>query len=171
VIGLPFAGQHAVAALLERLRSAADKVESDLAEATDNDPFCTIRPKRARLVAWSLVQPRSGHQISHIHPTGWLSGVYYVRVPAIRCPGARSGYLVLGSLPSKCAEIDPPWGVRYIEPLPGRLVMFPSHIPHATIPTGSEEPRICVAFDVVPVQSDAHSVQDDLDESGFRLSA
>ncbi len=45
---------------------------------------------------------------------------------------------------------ESPWGVRDIRPAPGRLVLFPSFVPHATLPTKSPEPRICVAFDVVP---------------------
>jgi hypothetical protein len=37
-----------------------------------------------------------------------------------------------------------------IEPVPGRLVLFPSYVPHATIPPGSSDgARICVTFDVV----------------------
>jgi hypothetical protein len=44
----------------------------------------------------------------------------------------------------------PPWGVQEIEPVPGRLLLFPSFLPHATEPTGIAGARISVAFDVVP---------------------
>jgi hypothetical protein len=61
---------------------------------------------------------------------------------------------VLGSLEIKGVRVDPPWGIRDIHPVPGRLVMFPSYIPHATIPTKSNEERICISFDVIPVKPD-----------------
>jgi putative 2-oxoglutarate-Fe(II)-dependent oxygenase superfamily protein len=48
-------------------------------------------------------------------------------------------------------SVDPPWGTREIRPVPGRLVLFPSYVPHATIATGSTDKRICIAFDVTPV--------------------
>jgi uncharacterized protein (TIGR02466 family) len=151
-LSLPKAGQRAVATLLEQVRLAVDSVEAELANARDDDAFCALRPKRARLQAWSIVQPSDGHQMAHIHPAGWLSGVYYVKIPGKSGPEPRSGNLVLGSI--KYADIDPPWGLRDISPVPGRLVMFPSYVPHATIPTGSTDPRICIAFDVVPLKND-----------------
>ncbi|CAJ0888710.1 hypothetical protein AMST5_03900 [freshwater sediment metagenome] len=112
-------------------------------------PFVKRRPEQARLNAWAVVHPSHGRQTSHIHPQGWLSGVYYVSAPKGSIQGARPGSLVLGPVDEEL-NFDPPWGVREINPAPGRLVLFPSYIPHATIPSGSPEPRICVAFDVIP---------------------
>ena len=171
--GLPRAGQRAVAALLDQVRLAVDAAEAKLAEGRDDDLFCAIRPRRAWICAWSVVKPSDGHQTPHIHSSGWLSGVYYVSIP--RTTGhddPRSGYLVLGSLPSAYADMVPPWGLRHIQPVPGRLVMFPSHVPHATIPTGSTEPRICIAFDVIPLKSDFEQLnQEHLDPSGTTAEA
>ena len=48
--------------------------------------------------------------------------------------------------------VDPPWETREIEPVPGRLVLFPSYVPHATQPSGLEGERISIAFDVVPTK-------------------
>lgn len=112
-----------------------------------DDPFIKRRPKQARLNAWAVVYPGNGRQAPHIHPDGWLSGVYYVSVP--KGHGLQAGCLRLGSLDEEL-RINPPWGTLEITPAPGRLVLFPSYIPHSTIPTGSDQNRICIAFDVVP---------------------
>jgi hypothetical protein len=87
--------------------------------------------------------------MSHIHDDGWLSGVYYVSVPKISSANPRAGCLVLGSLEHNGPSVDPAWGTRDVDPVPGRLVLFPSYIPHATIPTKSTDQRICISFDVV----------------------
>src|SRR6476646_10216143 len=93
--------------------------------------------------------PGDGRQAAHIHPYGWLSGVYYVSVPKTSSEDLRNGCLVLGAM-EEGLNVDPPWGIRYISPAPGLLVLFPSYVPHATIPTRSPDRRICIAFDVGP---------------------
>ena len=85
----------------------------------------------------------------NIHPDGWLSGVYYVSVPENAHENGRSGCLVLGCLEIKGLDVPPPWGIRDIRPIPGRLVLFPSYIPHATVATNLDDVRISVAFDVI----------------------
>jgi hypothetical protein len=44
----------------------------------------------------------------------------------------------------------PVWGTRRIKPEPGVLLIFPSHIFHDVVPTGSDEPRISVVADLKP---------------------
>jgi len=106
----------------------------------------------ARLDAWAVVCGKEGRQKAHLHPPGWLSGVYYVT--ASRPAGANlyRGPLILGALDPHAHGVEPPWGTREIEPVPGRLVLFPSYLPHATQPSGVEGARISVAFDVVPAK-------------------
>ena len=72
--------------------------------------------------------------MSHIHDDGRLSGVYYVSVPKTSSVNPRAGCLVLVSSEHNGPSVDPPWGTRDVHPVPGRLVLFPSYIPHATIP-------------------------------------
>jgi uncharacterized protein (TIGR02466 family) len=151
--GLPHVGERAIGVLLDLIRLAVDAFEANLAEGPDH-PFVQRRPKRARLDAWAVIYPGDGRQVAHIHPDGWLSGVYYVTVPKTSCDEPRSGCLVLGSLEMKRQSVDPPWGIRDIRPVPGRLVLFPSYIPHATIPTKSTAARISISFDVIPTAQD-----------------
>lgn len=141
-------GAVAVEALLARIQKAVDGYDARL--VASGDAFAASRPKRARLHTWAIIYDGGGKQMPHMHPAGWITGVYYVSSP--RAPGenAHRGPIVLGAdRPIKdCAAF--PWGLREIEPVPGRLVMFPSHVPHSTIPPGGANgERICVTFDVV----------------------
>ncbi len=147
--GLPHAGERAIGDLITQIRSAVDAFEANLTEQID-DPFIKRRPKRAWLNAWAVVYTGDGRQAAHIHPGSWLSGVYYVSAPKRSSADPRSGCLVLGAIEIDGLNISPPWGIRDIGPAPGRLVLFPSYVPHATIPTESTEKRICVAFNVEP---------------------
>ena len=56
---------------------------------------------------------------------------------------------------STSTGFEPPWGTLQIEPVPGRLVLFPSCVPHATEASGVDGARISVAFDVLPVHDAA----------------
>ncbi len=141
-------GAVAIEALVGQIHKAVDAYDARLAAA--GDAFARTRPKRARLHTWAIIYDGVGKQMPHMHPAGWITGVYYVSSP--RAPGenAYRGPIVLGvDRPiNGCSTF--PWETREIEPVPGRLVIFPSHVPHATIPPGGADgERICVVFDVV----------------------
>ena len=109
---------------------------------------------RWRVTGWAVVLHSGGHQSPHIHPQGFASGVYYIRVPeTVRVAEAGdAGHIAFGK--------TKPWGAaadaqkdflsRTEKPVEGRMVLFPSHFWHHTVPFESAEKRICVAFDVVP---------------------
>jgi hypothetical protein len=115
------------------------------------DPWPIARPSAARPRPWGLIQRRDEYEEGHIHPGGWLSGVYYVRIPAIvSAVGDGPGCIEFGP-PSSLADTMPglaPTG-RYL-PKEGMLLLAPSHYQHRTIPSGADEQRISVAFDLVP---------------------
>jgi tetratricopeptide (TPR) repeat protein len=145
----------AVEVLLAEIRAAVDefaeRIGMEFSSAPGSaapDAFVSQRPDDVQLVSWAVVYGAKGWQTSHIHPDGWLSGTYYVAAPEAPA-GTREGALVLGAIKAQ-AGITPPWGTRHVEPKPGRLVLFPSWLPHATEATHADELRICVAFDVVP---------------------
>jgi tetratricopeptide (TPR) repeat protein len=142
------AGDKAVPALLDRIKSAVDHYVETLPAMSH--PFTTTRPARVRLRAWAVVYPRDGRQKSHFHSSGWISGVTYITAPRAAGDAKYRGPLVLGELDSDRYPDTPPWGTREIDPMPGRVALFPSFVPHATRSTGLSERRICVAFDVVP---------------------
>jgi tetratricopeptide (TPR) repeat protein len=136
-------------ALMACIRTAVDSHEMALDPA---GRFYQARPPLADISIWASVNNGGGFQASHRHPDGWLSGVYYVTAPRSDGANVYRGPLLLGALNGRDGIADPPWGVREIEPVPGRLVLFPSYMPHATAPTQATEPRISIAFDVVAGQ-------------------
>jgi tetratricopeptide (TPR) repeat protein len=115
------------------------------------DPWAAARPEAARLNAWGLIQRGGAYEEWHMHRDGWLSGVYYVRVPQT-CSAGGEGRGCIEFGPPRALEAIMPGVVPYrrCAPEEGMLLLAPSHYPHRTIPTGSQDYRISLAFDVVP---------------------
>lgn len=138
----------AIEALLGQCKEAVDAYVERM--VASGDAFAHTQPDRVRLRPWAVVYGGGGRQDPHMHPLGWITGVYYVSAPRPAGANAYSGPLVLGAIKQRRGLETPPWGTREIEPVPGRLVLFPSHVPHATEPPGGEDgSRICVTFDVI----------------------
>lgn len=141
----------AIEALIRQIKCAVQNYVRQL--GASNTGFAAGQPKMARLNIWAVVYGKEGRQKAHRHPGGWLSGIYYVAAPRPHGANRYRGPLMLGALDPQVHGVDPPWGTREIEPVPGRLVLFPSFVPHATQPSGVEGARISIAFDVVPAKS------------------
>lgn len=101
------------------------------------------------LGAWSVRLKPNGFHVDHIHPQGWISSACYIGVPAaIGDDQDRAGWLRFGAPP---IPTRPPLEAEhYVRPEPGLLALFPSYMWHGTVPFGGDEPRLTVAFDVVP---------------------
>lgn len=98
--------------------------------------------------SWSSRLRDGGFHTHHIHPEGWISGVYYLQVPPAAEAGDQSGWLTFG-VPNLGPETSLP-ALHAVQPRPGRLVLFPSYFWHGTVPFQDEIPRITIAFDLVP---------------------
>ena len=113
-------------------------------------PFVANAPARWTLNGWGVILQEQGHQRPHFHPSGWLSGVYYVRIPRSIGPDSRQGWIEFGEPPANigCRAVHESTRIR---PETGRLLLFPSYVYHHTIPYSDSENRISFAFDVVAV--------------------
>jgi hypothetical protein len=115
-------------------------------------PFLAARPTRWWLDIWGNFLGEKGNLTTHHHPAGWLSGVYYSRVPdsVSETDPTHGGWIEFGrphpSIPEPAAQ-----RLRLIRPEVGKLILFPSFVFHRTIPNPSEEDRISFAFDMCPV--------------------
>jgi tetratricopeptide (TPR) repeat protein len=142
----PAAGDRAAPALIDSIRAAVAAYAAALA---GDHPFVRARPERATFTPWALLFRGPGHQVTHHHPGCWLTGVYYVSarrdVPRPDLP--LPGLIRIGVLPDRDAG-RPPWPLLEVEPVPGTLLLFPSFVPHETVPPGEGAERISVAFDV-----------------------
>jgi uncharacterized protein (TIGR02466 family) len=115
------------------------------------DPMILHRPASVSLHSWVIMTHDDKHHSWHIHQAGWISGVYYVRIPEMaRDEDARPGAIEFGPYPF-AGEQQLFHSYRWhVKPAPGLLVMFPSYYAHRTWPTGVAKPRMCVPFDVRP---------------------
>ena len=99
--------------------------------------------------AWSVRLKRNGFHVNHVHPEGWLSSAYYVQVPPETQDSiVKSGWLKFGEPRYPVPGAHPE---HYVQPAPGRLVLFPSYMWHGTNPIVRDELRTTIAFDVRPM--------------------
>lgn len=100
---------------------------------------------------WSVRLQPHGHHVNHFHGKGWISSACYIEVPEAVNNGDKQGWLKFGE-PGLITQpaLSPDYFVR---PVPGMLVLFPSWMWHGTVPftSATEEHRLTMAFDVVPV--------------------
>ncbi len=138
-----------VAALEGLIREVVAAYFEALPDDPDH-PYARVRLPAWDLVAWATVLGRQGHQQPHIHPGGWLSGVYYVQVPEFGGPAeAHQGWIEFGGAPDSFVTSGEASSMRY-EPEPGLMLLFPSYFYHATVPYENDDTRISIAFDVIP---------------------
>jgi len=144
------AGHDLVQRLQVRISEAVGRYIGGLKQDADH-PFLSRRGRDFRYVgSWSSRLRDCGFHINHIHPTGWISSCYYVGLPeAVKDETARQGWIKFGE-PSFAVKLDNPVR-RAVQPVAGRLVLFPSYMWHGTIPFHDAQPRTTIAFDAVPV--------------------
>jgi len=98
---------------------------------------------------WSVRLFSAGFHDDHVHPGGWLSSACYIDLPPIGDEESHAGWLKFGE-PGGLTTVPPLVAEKFVEPKPGRLVLFPSYMWHGTVPFTADESRLSVAFDVVP---------------------
>jgi hypothetical protein len=111
---------------------------------------------------WANINPTGGLNSPHTHPNNFLSGVYYVSLPA------NSGQIVFADPRPQAASILPPAGkwnkyvgneiklevkagrmVIFPAWLAGRMVIFPAWLVHSVPVNRSPEERISVSFNLM----------------------
>ena len=138
---------------IRQLRTAiVEAVKGYVAQLPPADPRHPLlqkrRDRRIRFAgSWSVRLRRGGRHSSHVHPQGWISSAFYVSLPPQAGLADQQGWLTLGEPPENVAHgIE---AARCVEPIAGRLVLFPSWMWHGTKPFAEGE-RLTVAFDVAP---------------------
>lgn len=141
------------AAAFERMiEAAADGYIRDFARRDPMHPFLVNPPRRWQLTSWAAVLDGTGSLNPHVHYAGYVSGVYYPKIPQpIGARGeGRAGWFEFGGNPARfpCKATA---RTRSIQPREGMMLLFPSYFYHRTVPFNSAEPRVSIAFDAVPV--------------------
>ena len=108
---------------------------------------------------WANINPRHGFNRHHIHPNTLWSGVYYVQVP----PDA--GRILFSDPRPQAQNLTPRyvrgqqrkrevWSEVNFQPIEGRVILFPSWLPHEVEPNMSElegqaGDRISISFNFI----------------------
>ena len=148
--GMLFGTGHA---LVEKLRVRIEEAVTNYIAnlpANEHHPFLMRRKGSFRFKgAWSCLMRGQGRHANHLHPEGWISSAYYVTVPKeAEDQNARNGWIKFGE-PSLDLPLKDPIR-RAVQPVPGRLVLFPSYTWHGTIPLQASSARTTIAFDAIP---------------------
>ena len=150
-LGDIFEQGHPLVDLLKvRIAEAVDAHISSFTEDAQH-PLLGRRQASWRFTdSWSSRLGQGGFHTNHVHPHGWISSAYYVQVPpASADPVRQEGWLQFGE-PDFNAGLSQPVR-RRVQPLPGRLALFPSYLWHGTTPFSDDAPRLTIAFDVMPL--------------------
>lgn len=121
-------------------------------EARPCHPHFAEIPSQYQITSWATILEAGGRQLPHIHPSAWLSGVYYVEMPEKISPegDGQEGWIIFGGSGYGLPECD----VRQmkIPPSEGQLILFPGYFFHRTVPFHSNGRRISIAFDVIQTE-------------------
>jgi Flp pilus assembly protein TadD len=139
----------AIQAVLKAFEAPIEDYQRSLG-ADPKHPLSARNLTKARITgAWSVQLRREGFHVNHIHPEGWISSAYYVSVPEETQDAAlRSGWIKFGEPRFPTPRATP---AKFVQPLAGRLVLFPSYLWHGTNPIHGSEPRTTIAFDALPL--------------------
>ena len=102
---------------------------------------------------WANINPKEGLNQAHIHPNCLYTGVYYIKSNInsgrIRLYDPRPGIQLM--MPARKSG-DPGkslWRDVHLDPVPGRIVIFPAWTWHAVEPNQSNDIRISVSFNFI----------------------
>jgi uncharacterized protein (TIGR02466 family) len=109
------------------------------------------KPKLGNM--WANINYKNGYNRLHIHPNCLFSGVYFVKatkeagILAINDP--RPG--IQTTMPARKQGTPPKhlWRQAHIDPIPGRIIMFPAWLWHEVEQNKSNDIRISVSFNFI----------------------
>jgi uncharacterized protein (TIGR02466 family) len=130
--------QEVFKSLLEKTTAIAQSIIESISQ---NRPQMVIR------AMWGNINPKGGMNFTHVHPSGWMSGVYYIQLPQgtdeITFEDPRPARMM--DFQRSCLVSDEYFSHR---PKVGELLLFPSWLPHFVLPNTSNEERISVSFNI-----------------------
>jgi uncharacterized protein (TIGR02466 family) len=128
-------------------------------------------PVKWRVQGWANVNRRGDYHDPHNHPHAYLSGTYYVRVPAQPAsaetrkdlrPGAISFYDPRGAVNMSAIKDDPQIEAEYtLTPEAGEILLWPAFLFHFVHPNLAPEPRVSISFNLVLRWSDDYLPRQD----------
>lgn len=143
-----WAGEPALNAVFDALHGPVDAYVAAMVDRHDPMSVRALGSEWNMTGAWSVKLRAGGRHTDHVHPRGWVSSALHVVTPSGPEANPRAGWLRFGAV-----DLGP--GLRldaehWVEPKPGRVVLFPSWMWHGTEPFAGDGERLTIAFDVQP---------------------
>ena len=102
---------------------------------------------------WANINPPGGMNQPHIHPNALFSGVYYVKSQPncgrLKVMDPRPGVQFVMPVRKPGDPGKDMWRDANIEPVVGRIIMFPGWLWHSVEPNKSNDLRISVSFNFI----------------------
>src|SRR5690606_34229640 len=141
-------------ALLQTFRAPIEDYRAHVGQRADHPLTARNHGPVQVQGCWSVRLHSGGFHVNHVHPQGWISSACYLSVPdEAQDADRKAGWLKFGEVRYPAPGAGPE---RFVQPRPGRLVLFPSYMWHGTNPIIGPGPRVTVAFDAAPALR-AHS--------------
>ena len=102
---------------------------------------------------WANINPKDGMNQPHIHPNSLFSGVYYVKsnpqAGRLKIYDPRPGAQIVMPIRKEGRPPKHLWRDVNIDPVPGRVIMFPAWLWHSVEPNQSNDLRISISFNFI----------------------
>ncbi len=108
--------------------------------------YMKLWPAKYDIRGWFVRLLKTGYQQAHNHPSGWLSGVVYLKT--IDSSDTDEGSIELGLHGHDLPILDDSYARKIHHPKVGDIILFPSSLFHRTIPFSEDTERCVIAFDI-----------------------
>jgi len=102
---------------------------------------------------WANINYKDGYNKPHVHPNTLFSGVYYIKTSPncgqLICTDPRPGIQTV--MPTRIKGTPPKdlWREVHLDPIEGRIIIFPAWLWHSVEPNESNDIRISVSFNFI----------------------
>tara|TARA_R110002073_G_scaffold269977_6_gene433219 strand:- start:8387 stop:10207 length:1821 start_codon:yes stop_codon:yes gene_type:complete len=142
--------------VIQKLRQAVFEAALRYIKALPDDDTHPHLRRKTDLIkfagAWSVRLRNAGFHVNHYHSKGWISGPYYVKLPAAvtadNKTAEKPGWVNFGA--SRFGPESDRTPRKIIQPQAGVQVFFPSYMWHGTNAFESSEIRMTAPCDIVP---------------------
>lgn len=149
---------HKPVKVIQELKQSLEQIVKQYIEELPDDNSHPLLKRKSNQFkfsgSWSVKLKPNGFHVNHVHPDGWLSSAFYIKVPDFNeheqtnehAGAIKFGESGIGLGQREVVE-------RIIQPKAGQLVLFPSYMWHGTYGFRGDDDiyRMTSPFDVVPV--------------------
>ena len=102
---------------------------------------------------WANINYQGGYNRPHVHPNSLYSGVYYVKATKesreLVVNDPRPGIQIMMPVRKQGRPPKYLWREAHLEPVPGRIIMFPAWLWHCVEPNQTNDIRISISFNFI----------------------